>query len=162
MNYEIDTENLTEEERQELERIVKKAKRDPRQWPGYGEEYYYLTPSGKIGEDNWSDCEVDIDRFEFGNYFHTIEEAEFRVEELKVETELKRCMEKYNGEDFDILDNSVKKWYITYCFDPINVNYTGGWHFGCSKIVFETNEIAERAVKEVGEERILKYFFGVK
>lgn len=122
--------------------------------------YYYLTSCGDIRCDEWCGCPLDEDRRAAENCFLTREEAEFELERRKVETELLRCGGtrdmKSIGKDY------IRKYYMLYnhfqdkvCIESLcYTQYLGN-------IYFKSEEDAQRAINEVGEDRIKKYLFYV-
>ena len=59
-----------------------------------GEDYYYITGRGHVVGDEEGDLPEDIERYEFGNYFRTREQAEKAAEVVK---EALRKFHKENG-----------------------------------------------------------------
>ena len=62
--------------------------------PIYGDNYWYIDSFCNTKISNWENDNFDYKRLSFGNVFRKEEEAEFKVERLKVITELKNfsCM----------------------------------------------------------------------
>ena len=124
-----------------------------------GDEYYYIDYYGEIYS-TFDDCEEDVYIIKCGNAFLTREEAEHEVERRKCESVLL----KYGTRDMMILgDNEVDKIQIYYnhvrntietdCHTCLNDQGT---------IYFESEELAQKAIEEVGEDRLKKYVFNVK
>lgn len=118
------------------------------------DNYYYVDESGDVGISTWYDWDCDRERFNIGSAFLTEEEAEKDVERRKVETLLLR----FGG----------RRWYRTngynYCiwvnsWDSLVVSSTGRVQ---DTIYFDTEEQAQNAVKEIGEERLKKALFEVR
>lgn len=97
----------------------------------------------------------DRDSLEIGNIFQTKDEAEFAVEKLKVEAELRKFSTpfKYGDENFEIVWNNHE--------NNIELDWSG-YVVRQSVIYFESGEIAEKAIETVGKGRIKKYLFGVE
>lgn len=120
--------------------------------------YWYMNNSGTIACVPWYDDEADHDFFAIGNCFRTKEDAKFAVERLKVIAELKEYAEPEDAEW-----NGVKQHYTL-----IYRGYTDGiklesWTVSRNgALTFSSEETAFAAVKAVGEERVKKYYLGVK
>lgn len=162
----IHLDNLTEEEREQFKKLLEKANKENRVWkPEDREKYYYIDGYSCVVEDTWEGLEVDIDRFDIGNAFKTKEEAKIALERARVKTELQRYALEHNEtlrEKWDregtyqhysiVFDNEEKKIVTTdaYFLQEGSTTY------------FTSREIAYNAIEAVGEERILKYIFGVE
>ena len=102
----------------------------------------------------------DEKRLEISNMFLKKKEAKFAVERLKVIAELKKYAKEFSDEEW--MNLSIRKYYITFvCKDHVikigYVCYSKG-----HDIHFESEEKAREAIKAVGEDRIKKYYLGVK
>lgn len=162
MNFNVNIDNLTEEERNQLLALVKKSK----VWkPKNSEKYYYMVSDGDTSESSWyDDSDIANDRYAIGNCFQTKKEAEFAVERLKVIAELKRFAQEHNEKEIDWRDYGQCKYYI-FCEYHEHVEYID---IGCVKecksndICFTSEEIAQQAIDTIGEERLKKYYFEVE
>lgn len=122
-----------------------------------GGTYYRLYSDGDVGQLVFGDSYDEKVR-EMGNAFLTREEAEFERERRKVETIMRRYARPFRGSEgrsykqnycieFDIGEKVLEvKISYRYC---IGVPY------------FETEEIANTVIDEIGEDGLLKYWFGV-
>ena len=159
----IHLDNLTEEEREQLKKLLSKASEEPskesRVWiPEKQERYYYIDGFVNVAADNWDDYEVDIDRLNVGNVFRNSEQAEFVSEKIKVKPEFERYALEHNDPDYSgndyyyiIMNTGVKD---TSVLEYWKAKVEGATHFTSEKI-------AKDAIKSVGKDRILKYLFGV-
>ena len=102
----------------------------------------------------WESSDMDEKAFCIGNVFKTEKEAEYEAECRKVLAELKRFSRKF------------KKCAYNYCikYDVVNkeLSVYNNYYYATSELVFATEKDAEKAIKLVGEERILKYYLGVE
>ena len=58
--------------------------KEPTRWkPEADQKYYFLNNDGSVGYNHWDGDHIDRNRFEIGNCFKTVEEAEKAVEYLK-------------------------------------------------------------------------------
>ena len=127
----------------------------------YGDEYWFISPEGDIGCDIWEDYEVDNDRRNVGDCYLTEEYGNFVRERKKIIAEMKRL-----GGTEDIMslgDVDDLKCCIAYNHE-ISKLYLA--HERCthhlSNIYFTTKEQAQKAIDEIGEDRIKKYLFYVE
>lgn len=130
--------------------------------PQLGEGYYYLTECGGVGYNVWGFGTYDINRYSIGNCYETDKEVYFEIERLKVIAELKRFAKEHNK---PINWNNIRqaKYYISYRNDG---QYVAAYFFTDivkqNNIYFSSKELAEKAVKEIGEDRIKKYYLMVE
>ena len=122
----------------------------------YGDKYYCLDNAGDINYITWHEDAYNLFQREIGNAFLTYNEAKFELERRKCEA----IMLKYGRRTFKygkhnhfivIFDKSM---IIELSFNFI-VNYQG-------TIYFDTEELAQKAIDEIGEERLKKYVFQVE
>lgn len=159
----INMNNLTDEERNTLLSLVKKSN-EPKSkvWkPKFGLVYYFISNNGEIEATNCIESIADEERFVFGNCFKTEDEAKFALEKLKVITELKRFAIEHNEGEID-WNSKIQNIYCLYYREhrgDIEADYF------CSRlwdgVFFTSKKIAEQAIKEIGEERLKKYYFEV-
>lgn len=163
-NITVNMENLSPEERSTLLSLIEKAnKLKNKVWkPEKDETYYYLYSYGKIEEDTWDNANEDRIRYAIGNCFKTKEEAEFALERQKVIMELKRFALEHNEGEIDWNDSNQIKYFLSYQHDK-NIIFIDSYYFiQICDIYFTSEEIAKAAIKEIGEERIKKYYFEVE
>lgn len=128
---------------------------------GYGDKYFFLTASGATQE---AFCHYDItfhSRLSISNLFLTKEDAEFARERLKVIAELKKYAKEFSDEEW--MSSNTQKYYLYYNWpnNEVNTDYNYFSSYG-DQLLFESGEKAQEAIDAVGEERIKKYYFGVK
>lgn len=121
-----------------------------------GDIYYFIETNGGVYSCYWLADVNDLCRIEFGNVFLTKEEAEFELERRKCEA----IMLKYGRRTFKY----GKRNYFIVIFDKrmiiesafnLHIYYQG-------TIYFDTEELAQKAIDEIGEERLKKYIFRVE
>lgn len=170
MNFEVNFDNLTKEEQEQFNALVEKANK-PKSKVWKPEEnknwYYFLTPA--YGEKCISYCffgggAFDKTNYTIGNCFKTKEEAEFALERLKVIAEMKRYIAEHDDIKLDWSNCEQKKWVIFYYYDRGNIEID---YFMCSQdidksLYASSREVLEDMIKEIGEDRIKKYYFGVE
>ena len=127
------------------------------------EELYYII---NYGVDYFYYNNDDTDKFlmSIGNCFQTKEQADFMVEKLKVIHELEKFAYENNEEEIDWNDvNQTKYYLVMFQSDKIiAVFFTYKWCYTPFNIYFTSEEIAEKAIETIGEDRIKKYYFGVE
>lgn len=134
--------------------------------PEQNERYYIVTTRLTVGEAFYSvHNEIDAARLFVNNCFKTKEEAEFRLEQIKVYNELQNFAIA-NNDEIDWKNGNQGKYSI-YCrwyfndtcevlIDKKNINQD------LNQIYFSSDELAQQAIEKVGVDRIKKYLFGVE
>ena len=126
--------------------------------------YYYYDNDGRTYQSSYCEDSIDKCRLEFGNCFKTQEEAKHMAEKLKVINELKNFALENNNEKIDWRDKCIGKYFITYDFydEEISVASYTFRNFLPFEIYFTSKEIAQKAIKTIGEYRIKKYYFDIE
>lgn len=127
-----------------------------------GEFYYWINANGNICNIAWDDNNENCKkRYELGNYFKTRKEAEFALERQKVITELKRYAMEHNEKEIDWNDEVQDKFGL-YFYHQSKKILINTYNFDQTTFIYFTSkEIARSAIKEIGEERLKKYYFEV-
>ena len=115
------------------------------------DSYYYIDEAGYLRPDWFDEGYFEIRR-DLGNAFLTEEEAEFELERRKIEA----IMRKYSRPFKNNGDNYCLHFYN--CIS-ISAGYNTAYNYGVP--YFETKEIAQKVIDEIGKERLEKYWFGV-
>lgn len=138
--------------KRELAQLKEEKENEPCK-PKDGEWYWYISNTGGGLTTVWHGDMLDKLRYALGNAFKTEEEAEFRVEQLKVEAELRRF-----ARPFKI---GSKNYTLGYrrLYDKIEITFSEA--IQCGILYFHSREIAQKAIDTVGADRIKKYYFGV-
>ena len=125
-----------------------------------GDEYWYITLLGYVEEVSYQSDDEDINIIKAGNAFLTKEEANHEAERRKCEA----IMLKYGTRDMVSLgDKYTKKYYIQYDYDVNKIMIFKHYSIGIQGVInFKTEELAQKAIEEVGEDRLKKYIFNVK
>lgn len=163
-NITVNMENLSKEEREQLMRLIHKSNGfNSKVWkPKCSEEYFRIAGYGEINNFSWINDVTDDTCYGIGNCFKTREDAEFALEKLKVEAELRRFAEENNECEIDWSDRKQNKWLICYNYDSKNIDTGYDNTLRTHYIYFSSKEIAKQAIKYIGEERLKKYYFGVE
>lgn len=125
-----------------------------------GDTYYYIDVYGDISDGRIGNDSSEDEIFAIGNVFLTEEDAEFAVERLKVIAELKKYAKEFS--DGEWKDNKTQKYYIVYRYSGDYIRSILTYTSKDNVLYFESPEKAQEAIDAVGEERIKKYYFGVK
>lgn len=158
----LNMENLSEEEREQLTKLVEKANKMRK--PENGEQYYTVYTYGGIDSCVWRGIKEDEEKYSIGNCFKSKEEAEFAVEKAKVIAELKRFAEENNEREIDWNDWSQYKFSIFCVYlrdNDIQCQKSREHQYG-NTVYFTSEKIAKAAVKKIGEDRLKKYYFEVE
>lgn len=119
------------------------------------DKYYYIDTFGTACPDIWDNDEIDNDRREIGNCFLTKEDAEFEVERRKIEAILLKYGKK-------VKSSQNEEYFILYDFvDKKVAIYPSGGVCYQGTIYFTSYALAQRAIKEAGEDNIKNYIFRV-
>ena len=120
----------------------------PRWKPKKGEEYHVICNA--LGTYLWDNDISDNYYYNSGNVFETRDAADFVLERMKVLAQM--CEWSGNWDD---------PWKMNcdgYRVDVVRDIYK---EITYGEIRFATREDAENCIKAVGEERLIKYYFGV-
>ena len=116
------------------------------------EEYYYICSNGDIVWADFNSC-FDEKVREVGNAFLTREEAEFELERRKIEAIMRKYSRPFKSGEFNC---------TVACETPINKMYIRTVQFHNSGApFFASNEVAQKVIDEIGEDSLIKYWFGV-
>lgn len=121
-----------------------------------GDEYWYISTINNNNYTTWNGNAWDISIRENGNAFLTLEEVEFEVERRKCEA----IMLKYGRRTFKPRDSN----YIIRFDNDDKQAFVDFWRLNQFQgvIYFDTEELTQKAIDEIGEERLKKYIFRVE
>ena len=165
-----DPEKLTPEQNAVIESILNmtgaEVSSEPEQktrvWkPMEDDIYFHYDSVGTVYCATWKNDGIDNRRYSCGDCYRTEEEAFFAVERNKVITELRRFAEEHN--DTPIIWNGTESNYeIIYNHDSNVDGVIPGVsrHWQSGNIYFSSREIAESAIRIIGKDRLIKYYFG--
>ena len=153
MNIQKRIEALETEFNEKIKTLKAEAQQE-QEFPQFGDDYWYVDSDTEVMDTASYDGEYDQGRLSIGNVFKTKEQAEFAVEKLKVEAELRKFSRPFKGNN--------KNYCIELCSPYERVTLYSYEQFQIQGVIyFESREKAQQAIKSVGEERIKKYIFGV-
>lgn len=114
--------------------------------------YYYIDEVGCLRLDKFNEGYFEIRR-DFGNAFLTEEEAKFELERREVEAILRKYSRPFESGEYN---------YVVMCDTENNMILVRVAQFHNSGgPVFASKEVAEKAIDEIGKNRLKKYWFGV-
>lgn len=155
-NITVNFENITEEERETLLKLVKKSKEKKVWKPEIFQSWYYIDTGTRSVKgccwDNSDGCNSD---YAIGNCFKTREEANFAIEKLKVQAELRHYAEAHNE------NGKETNCKIYYHKTNKSLSIQEVYCFLDESVTFTSFKIAEDAVTEIGADRIKKYLFNI-
>ena len=122
----------------------------------YGDKYYCLDNAGNINYITWHEDAYNLFQREIGNAFLTYDEAKFELERRKCEA----IMLKYGRRTFKPRDTN----YIIRFDNDDKQTFVDFWRLNQFQgvIYFDTEELTQKAIDEIGEERLKKYVFRVE
>ena len=117
------------------------------------DEYYYLTDVGEINKDYWAYLYEDGERFDFGNIFKTLQEAELEGKRRKLLTRFRAFRDECNNGWKPDWSNHDKKWEISY---ETEREFNTFWSFVTNSFstfgYFKNEQDAQRAIDLFGDE----------
>ena len=117
------------------------------------DSYYYIDEAGYLRPDWFDEGYFEIRR-DLGNAFLTEEEAEFELERRKIEAIIRKYSRPFKS--------SEANYYIEYYPEDKIIKVYSYTYSNHGMHHFETKEIAQQVINEIGEDRLKKYWFGVK
>lgn len=144
-----------EEIKAKIEELEQEDETDNRWKPKVGEECWRVSVGGDVYNLEWENDEFDNNVFNHTDIFPSEEQAEFERERKRIRRELMKYGKNFVPNQYNwaiyynYRDKAIGYWFSTLCFHPFD-------------IYFESEEMAEKAVEEVGEDRIKRYLFGVE
>lgn len=164
----VNLNNLTDEEREQLLKLVEKSnEKKNKVWqPKENDNYYYIRSDGLVIYTPYnSSFSGDVNRYKLGNCFKTEEEAEFALKKQKLITEIKRYIAENDPEELDWKNIEQNKFYLCYnhnrCDDNLDVSYNVTAR-SMNTIYFSGKLDWEKMISDIGEDRIKKYLFEIK
>ena len=141
---------------------------DKKTWwePKFDETYWSVKPWSGAVRTCYNDPKVDELAKSMGLCFQTEEQAKFMVEKLKVIHELEKFAYENNDEEiishFKTLLKAKYFLRIEIRSKKLEVVSSPTHEYLPFHIYFDSEEIAKKAIETIGEDRIKKYYFGVK
>lgn len=150
--------NRISELEQQLAVLKTEIKKENKRWRSKNGDVYWLV--GSNGKPDWSyelNRDSDSFRYETHNYFQTEEEAQRYAKVLETERQLKKFADEHN-DVIDWSDINQHKWNLCYYYSRYEVSPIRCCGVKESRtIYFSSEEIAQQAMDEIGEEKIKDY-----
>lgn len=152
-------EELAEKIGEEIKAALDEYKKS-KPFPQAGDKFFFICANGVIGNDTFARYPArDFGMYNFGNCFRTKEEAEFKLEQLKVLHELEQLADDdqpWDDENKHFIieyDNSLSELYVVYWRKAQTLPRT---------YYFKSIQSAEAAINKIGADRLKKYYFCIQ
>ena len=144
--------------------VVEETNKNKWSEPKVNEQYFYIMSDGIVDYNTCDNDDIDKLFQSFGNCFQTEEQADLMAEKLQVIHELEKFAFENNTEEIDWNDDGQKKFFLYYSYsaNQVLVNYVISMKEIPLNVYFTSEEIAEKSVEAIGEERLIKYYFEVE
>lgn len=126
----------------------------------YEDKYYTINCDGAISTIIFLNSSIDERIINMGNAFLTYKEAEYEVKCREVYTQLKKYSYDFSYEEWE--NGNILKYSPNYIVGQNCIKIDTCYHLNCSALYFKTREDAQLAIKEVGEDNIIKYYFKIR
>lgn len=147
--------------------IVEEKKKKKQWWePEEHGEYWSIESNGQVEMHfKLNVLSFEKEKIMFGNCFQTEKQAEFMAEKLRVIHELEKFAFENNEEEIDWNNSEQRKYYLYFDYTDMSIvscdSYSKCQHIPLA-VYFTSKEIADKSIKAIGEERLKKYYFGVR
>lgn len=128
-----------------------------------GDICYYVDEYNRAKKTKWNNMGSSRESRRIGLIALTQEELEFKIESMKVYEELKRFAKEFTDEEWH--KSSIYKYYLYVNYvssGEKDVYIEGSYLHKNGGLYFESRGKAREAIAAVGEDRIKKYYLGVK
>lgn len=143
----------------ETDKEQQKKKETKNHWkPITSEKYFFTYSDGDVDSVIWTENKADKGRYGLRNVFRTKEDAEFEVERRKIIAELQNYADDHNGE----ITHPSDAFWIAFDEDDMSITVeTDSYLPPVGAVLFSNADTACNAIEEIGEDRIIKYMFGI-
>ena len=160
-NMNLELSNLTEEQKKQIIDLAEKFKQEnevdkldmDRDFKPYG--FNGRTEKVKGVSDT-----IAKELFNLGLTAHTKEDAEKIRRRLLVEKELRDWAKKCK-EPVDYRNLNQEKFHIKYETDCFEISIDSFYTYAAANILFTDKNILEQAIKSIGQERLIRDYFGI-
>ena len=143
---------------QQLTALKTEIEKENKRWRSKDGDTYWIV--GSNGETTCSyEYHRDTDNFRYDthNYFQTEEEAQKYAKVLETERQLKKFADEHNGE-ISWSNNNSDKGYLSYNYSTQSICALSVWALKEPRVIyFSSEEIAQQAINEIGEDKIKEY-----
>ena len=137
-----------------LEALRKEAEAQKKQeeWK-FGEKYFYVSPSGRVIQEMFTEHRTDITRKNFGNFFRTRKRAEQVKEKMRMLLRLEQLHDMLCPDYVPDWKDDRLKFYVYFDHEQGSLNITASsFCDALSLVTFETRENAEKAAEILNKE----------
>lgn len=144
----------------ETDKEEQKKKETKNHWkPITSEKYFFTYSDGDVDSVIWTENKTDKGRYGLRNVFRTKEDAEFEVERRKIIAELQNYADDHNGE----ISNPSDAFWIAFDEDDMSITVEMESYLPpVGTVLFSDADTAYDAIESIGEDRIIKYMFGIE
>lgn len=136
---------------------AEKSTNKTKYWPQEGDEIFYIDIDGEVcGDLYYHETDFCKGLNEFGNMFKTAEQAEFKLEQLKVLHELEEL-----ADDDRSWDGYCIHYVLTCNTEKGGIFPNSCFQYKSSPVSFKSAESALAAIDKIGADRLKKYYFGI-
>lgn len=148
-------EELKSEFSGKLEELKKEAEMQKKQeeWK-FGEKYFYISQSGRVICEMFTEHRTDIARKNFGNFFRTRERAEQVAEKMRLLLRLEQLHDMLCPDyvpDYEDDDEVKYHVYFNHFLDRYDISYSTSRENPCM-VAFDTKENVEKAAEILNKE----------
>lgn len=138
-----------------LEALRKEAEAQKKQevWK-FGEKYFYVSQSGRVIQEMFTEHRTDIARKNFGNFFPTKERAEQVAEKMRLLLRLEQLHDMLCPDyvpDYEDDDEVKYHVYFNHFQGKYNISYSTSRENPCV-LAFDTKENVEKAAEILNKE----------
>ena len=158
----LDLSKLTEEQKNQFFGLINQSKVRKIWKPKIGEQIWYICPIDGICAREWEEFDNCKPLFHAGNYYKTRKEAEFALEKLYVECEMRKYIEENDTEELDFNNKDQIKCSLLYDLSLNGLSVAKDKDSIYQGIYFSNSLDSDAMIEAIGEDRIKKYIFGVE
>nr|DAU23562.1 MAG TPA: hypothetical protein [Caudoviricetes sp.] len=139
---------------EKLEELQKEAEAQKEQEElKFGEKYFYVSQSGRVIQEMFTEHRTDIARKNFGNFFRTRERAEQVAEKMRLLLRLEQLHDMLCPDYVPDWKDDRLKFYVYFDHEQGNLNITASSFCDTlSLVAFETRENAQKAAEILNKE----------
>lgn len=136
-----------------------KKKEVNKRWkPNWGENYFRIDAFNDITSLEWNNDAFDNKYYNTRNIYKTKEEAEFELERKQIMIELQNYADDHNGE----IAHPSDAFWLGFDEDNMLIIVEDDSIFPpVGTVLFSDADTAYNAIEDIGEDRIIKYMFGI-
>lgn len=118
------------------------------------QRYWFISDSGDISTADWMESSADMARYNRGNAFASEDELKSYFKGIYVRRVLRSYAREFKA--------GVPNWFIYYDYSSDSLCYSCNEWSKVADVYFDSKELADKAVAEVGLDDLLRYYFRVE